>query len=224
MKLNYEKSFFKSAKAVYEITEGLINLSYPLDILKVISSDERIKLVTFSEFSQKTGTLYFKIPSIFGSQEAFHIRKGNKAIIVYNDSLPMNRLRFTLAHEYGHFVMGHTGVNLNKLFTYKDYYRRLAEEYEANSFASCLLFSLHIRYKYKNDFNIEQISSKYQISFQATNIALKIIRRHLHNGLDDYMSVNEVHHPENYLTFLKEKMENKMDYINEFNHVYDLTM
>lgn len=224
MKLNYEKSFFKSAQAVYEITEGLTNFSYPLDILKVISSDKRIKLVTFSEFSQRTGTLYFKIPSIFGSQEAFHIRKGNKAIIVYNDSLPMNRLRFTLAHEYGHFVMQHTGVNLNKLFTYKDYYRRLAEEYEANSFASCLLFPLHIRYKYKNNFNIEQISSKYQISFQATSIAVKIIRRHLHNGLDDYMSVNEIHHPENYLAFLEEKVESEMDFLSEFNNTFDLTV
>lgn len=224
MKLNYEKSFFKSAKAVYETTEGLTNFSYPLDILKVISSDKRIKLVTFSEFSQRTGTLYFKIPSIFGSQEAFHIRKGHNAIIVYNDSLPMNRLRFTLAHEYGHFVMGHTGVNLNKLFTYKDYYRRLAEEYEANSFASCLLFPLHIRYKYKNNFNIEQISSKYQISFQATNIAVKIIRRHLHNGLDDYMSVNEIHHAENYLAFLEEKLESEMDFISEFGHTFDLTI
>lgn len=222
--MNYEKSFFKSAKAVYEITDGLSNLSFPLDILEIISSDARIKLITFTEFSRRTDTLYFKIPSIFGSQEAFHIRKGNKAIIVYNDALPMNRLRFTLAHEYGHFVMGHTGVNLNKLFTYKDYYRRLAEEYEANSFASCLLFPLHIRYKYKNNFNIYQISSKYQMSFQATNIAVKVIRRHLYNGLDDYMSINEINHPENYLTFLEEKMESKMDFLSDFNHLYDLTV
>ncbi|MFW2696946.1 ImmA/IrrE family metallo-endopeptidase, partial [Staphylococcus aureus] len=72
-----------------------------------------------------------------------------------------------------------TGVNLNKTFTYKDYYRRIAEEYEANSFASCLLFPLHIRYKYINNFNIEQISYKYQMSFQAIHIAVKVIRRHI---------------------------------------------
>lgn len=101
--------------------------------------------MTFSEFSQNTGTLYFKIPSIFGSEEAFHIRKGDKAIIVYNDLLPMNRLRFTLAHEYGHFIMGHTGVNLNKTFTYKDYYRRIAEEYEAKLI--CFMFIVSFTYK-----------------------------------------------------------------------------
>ncbi|HDE6520236.1 TPA: ImmA/IrrE family metallo-endopeptidase [Staphylococcus aureus] len=224
MKLNYEKSFFKSAKAVYEITNGLYNLSFPLDIFEIISKDKRIKLVTFSEFSQNTGTLYFKIPSIFGSEEAFHIRKGDKAIIVYNDLLPMNRLRFTLAHEYGHFIMGHTGVNLNKTFTYKDYYRGIAEEYEANSFASCLLFPLHIRYKYINNFNIEQISYKYQMSFQAIHIAVKVIRRHIHNGLNDYMSNNENYHAENYLSFLEEKMESKSDFINEFKYAYDLTI
>ncbi|PCF86003.1 ImmA/IrrE family metallo-endopeptidase [Staphylococcus intermedius] len=224
MKLNYDKSFYKSAKAVYKITEGMTNLSFPVDIIKLISSDERIKMITFSEFSQKTGTLYFKIPSIFGSQEAFHIRKGEKAIIVYNDSLPMNRLRFTLAHEYGHFVMKHMGVNLNKLFTYKDYYRRLAEEYEANSFASCLLFPLHIRYKHSDDFDISQISYKYQMSFQATKIAVKTFKNHLNNGLTNYMSINESYHPENYLTFLEEKMESRLDFISEFNDVYDLTI
>ncbi|MFZ8189629.1 ImmA/IrrE family metallo-endopeptidase, partial [Staphylococcus aureus] len=37
MKLNYEKSFLKSAKAVYEITNGLYNLSFPLDIFEIIS-------------------------------------------------------------------------------------------------------------------------------------------------------------------------------------------
>ncbi|WP_341775613.1 ImmA/IrrE family metallo-endopeptidase [Staphylococcus pasteuri] len=224
MKLNYEKSFYKAATAVYEITNGLSNLSFPLDILNVISQDSRIRLMTFEEFSKTTGTLYFKIPAIFGSEEAFHIRKGDKAFIIYNDSLPMDRLRFTLAHEYAHFIMGHTGVNLNKVFTHKDYYRRLAEEYEANSFASCLLFPLHIRYRHSNNFNISQIAYKYQMSIQATEIAVKVIRRHLFNGLDDYMSTNESYHPENYLNFLKENLDSEMDFINEFNYIYDLTI
>ncbi len=92
MKLNYERSLnlrkqFTRSQMVY------ITLFFPLDIVEIISKDKRIKLVTFSEFSQNTGTLYFKIPSIFGSEEAFHIRKGDKAIIVYNNLLPMNRLR-----------------------------------------------------------------------------------------------------------------------------------
>lgn len=222
MRVNYQKSFYKAAKAVYEISNGLDNLSFPLDILEIISQNRRIKLMTFNEFSNKTHTPHFQISSIFGSEDAFHIRKGNKALIIYNNSLPMNRLRFTLAHEYGHFVMGHTGINLNEHFTYKDFYRRKAEEYEANSFASCLLFPLHIRYKYFNYLNTYKTSEIFQISVQASEIALKVIKTHMDSGLDDYMSSNENLHPKNYLLFLKESLDSHMDYINEFNYIYDL--
>lgn len=76
-------------------------------------------------------------------------------IIVYNDLLFMNCLRFILVYEYGYFIMGYIGVNLNKIFIYKDYYRRIVEEYEVNLFVLCLLFFLYIRYKYINNFNIE---------------------------------------------------------------------
>ncbi|HDE3644079.1 TPA: ImmA/IrrE family metallo-endopeptidase, partial [Staphylococcus aureus] len=75
-----------------------------------------------------------------------------------------------------------------------------------------------------NNFNIEQISYKYQMSFQAIHIAVKVIRRHIHNGLNDYMSNNENYHAENYLSFLEEKMESKSDFINEFKYAYDLTI
>lgn len=222
MRVNYQKSFYKAAKAVYEISNGLDNLSFPLDILEIISQDRRIKLMTFNEFSNKTHTPHFEISSIFGSEDAFHIRKGNKALIIYNNSLPMNRLRFTLAHEYGHFVMGHTGINLNEHFTYKDFYRRKAEEYEANSFASCLLFPLHIRYKYFNCLNTYKTSEIFQISVQASEIALKVIKTHMDSGLDDYMTSNENLHPKNYLLFLKESLDSHIDYTNEFNYIYDL--
>ena len=222
MRVNYQKSFYKAAKAVYEISNGLDNLSFPLDILEIISQDRRIKLMTFNEFSNKTHTPHFEISSIFGSEDAFHIRKGNKALIIYNNSLPMNRLRFTLAHEYVHFVMGHTGINLNEHFTYEDFYRRKAEEYEANSFASCLLFPLHIRYKYFNCLNTYKTSEIFQISVQASEIALKVIKTHMDSGLDDYMSSNENLHPKNYLLFLKESLDSHIDYTNEFNYIYDL--
>ncbi len=224
MKVNYQKSFLNSAKAVYEITNGLTNLSFPLDILKIISLDERVKLMTFAEFSQNTRTLYFQIPIIFGSEEAFHVRSGDKAIIIYNESLPMNRLRFTLAHEYGHFVMGHTGINLNKKFTRNDYYRRKSEEFEANCFASCLLFPLHIRYRYFNYLDMYKVSEMFQISSQASAIAIKVTKQHLYSGLENYMSKNEKYHAENYLFFLEESLEKEMEYFNEFNFTYDLSI
>lgn len=224
MKLNYQKSFLKSAKAVYKVTNGLTNLSFPLDILKIISSDKKVKLMTFAEFSQISRTLYFQIPIIFGSEEAFHVRNGNKAMIIYNESLPMNRLRFTLAHEYGHFVMKHTGVNLNKSFNKNDFYRRKAEEFEANCFASCLLFPLHIRYRYYDYLDMYKVSEMFQITSQASAIAINVTKQHLFYGLEDYMSINEKYHAENYLLFLEESLEREMEFNKGFNYIYDLSI
>lgn len=53
-------------------------------------------------------------------------------------------------------------------------------------------------------------------------IVVKVIRRYIYNGLNDYMLNNENYYVENYLSFLEEKMESKFDFINEFKYVYDL--
>ena len=39
------------------------------------------------------------------------ILKGNKFAIIYNDDVYHRRLRFTLAHEYGHYIMEHDGMS-----------------------------------------------------------------------------------------------------------------
>lgn len=179
--------------------------------------------MTFEEFSKKTGVLYYKIPETFGSYEAFHIRKGSKAIIVYNDAYPENRLRFTLAHEYAHFVMEHEGVNLNRSFTYKDIYRVKLEEYEANTFASCLLFPLHMRYKYLNTLSVNEFSDKFNISKRATQVGLDVIQKHMTSNLEDYMSVYEENHPEDYINYLVEKTESELEFILDYN-VFELSI
>lgn len=45
------------------------------------------------------------------SPDGFALRRGHNYIIVYNDAphIPETRKRFTVAHELGHCVLGHTG-------------------------------------------------------------------------------------------------------------------
>ncbi|UBH07883.1 ImmA/IrrE family metallo-endopeptidase [Macrococcus armenti] len=220
MQIEYQHSFLKAAKEVRKVSEELRIDQYPLDIIKLIEEDEDVQLMTFQKFSKITGTLFYKIPSTFGSSEAFHIRKGDKAFIIYNDMLPINRLRFTLAHEYGHFKMKHTGVNLNEDITYKDYYRIKSEEYEANTFASCLLFPLHIRYKYKDYLSLSEISDLFQISVQAAKIAMDILEEHLRNGLEQIISIYENNHLDNYISYLEEMLWEKKEYARSLSNVY----
>lgn len=208
----------KSAKSVYEITNAFAKAKYPLDIINLIKSDPDVILMKFGEFSRRTGVFYHLIPSTFGSSEAFHIRQADKAIIVYNDLLPINRLRFTLAHEYAHYIMEHEGVNLNQKYTYNDFYRVKLEEYEANTFASCLLFPLHMRYKYYENLSIDKVSSVFHISNDAAKVGIEVIKQHMSNGLENYMSIHEKYHPENYINYLSENVESELDFIMSYQN------
>ena len=61
-------------------------------------------------------------------------------IIIYNDSKPENRIRFTIAHEFGHIVLGHLCETKNEVgrdgLPDTEYFEY---ENEANTFASNLL-------------------------------------------------------------------------------------
>ena len=145
--------------------------------------------------SQIKLTLIFKYPVSLVQKMHFTSEKVTKLLIIYNDSLPMNRLRFTLAHEYGHFVMGHTGINLNEHFTYRTFTEEKLKNMKQTVLHHACCFLLHIRYQYLNCLDINKISKVFQISVQSSEIALKVIKSHMNSGLDNYMSSNENLHP-----------------------------
>ncbi len=73
------------------------------------------------------------------------LREDNKSIIGVNSTDPPNRKRFTIAHEFGHYMM-HQGnaVHIDRTFkvNFRDKSSSLAnniEEIEANAFAAALL-------------------------------------------------------------------------------------
>jgi Zn-dependent peptidase ImmA (M78 family) len=85
-------------------------------------------------------------------------------IIVYNDSHPAVRQRFSIAHEIGHLVLGHKVLteifNLNS----KD-----AREIEANTFAAELLmpFDWLKQDLVSKQYNIKILAEKYWVSEEA---------------------------------------------------------
>lgn len=84
------------------------------------------------------------------------------------------RARFTLAHEIGHYFLGHKGIsrrNSNKaLYTAAS---RIQED-EADIFASYFLVPTALAIVCKN---AEEIAVKFQVSHQAAEIAFERIQR-----------------------------------------------
>lgn len=62
--------------------------------------------------------------------------------------------------------MEHDGMSYKKTPIFQDAQRTHLEEYEANSFASCLLFPLNVRYKYRNVLNEYDVADLFEISYQ----------------------------------------------------------
>ena len=95
---------------------------------------------------------------------------GNQWFIIYDDSLPFERKRFTIAHELGHIVLGHPLV---VGFHARTTGKKLPQtESEANIFASrflapaCVLWGL-------NAHTAAEISHFCKISTEAAGIRAK---------------------------------------------------
>lgn len=79
-------------------------------------------------------------PWAFGDNtDGIQVTHGESATIGYNQDQHRHRQRFTVAHEIGHFMMGHT--NGNSTF---DLDSKKPEEIEANQFAAELLIPLSL--------------------------------------------------------------------------------
>lgn len=118
-----------------------------------------------------------------GERDPFDIKKDNvdaytfwkdgRYLTIYDDTKPINRIRWTLAHEIGHIFLGHLPeLRVEKL---KRNMEEISEEYyellevEANKFASELLTPISLL-KEANITDKEYISSICQVSKDAATI------------------------------------------------------
>lgn len=85
-------------------------------------------------------------------------------IIFYNKKHPKNRLRFSIAHEVGHYMLEH------KYYSVENHYNpKHPFELEANLFASYLLMPSQFMEKevVSNEADINKLALKYAVSLQA---------------------------------------------------------
>lgn len=198
--MNYEENQ-AFMNAVESANQYLIGEVYPVPIKKIIEDDPSVILMTFGELAQKMNISRHELMEFGKSKEAFHIRKGNMKVIAYNSLKQHRRIRFSLAHEYGHVVLNHMGKTLNSEFDGQPIYSR--EEYEADTFAAYLLYPLHKRLEFKSKTSYE-IANTFDISFSAVARSMKTIDRHIQAGLCEYISKYKHRHRDSYINYLRE--------------------
>ncbi|MCK5123524.1 MAG: ImmA/IrrE family metallo-endopeptidase [Candidatus Pacebacteria bacterium] len=91
------------------------------------------------------------------------INSKNKDTIVYNKNHHTHRQRFTVAHELGHWLLGHTSKN--GVSNLED---KRPSEIEANQFAAELLMPIaFLKADIKNIKNVEKLAQMYWVSEEA---------------------------------------------------------
>ena len=71
--------------------------------------------------------------------DGFSVRSGGRYLAFYNGTQPPGRVRFTIAHELGHVLLGHLGDGQHTVYNREPSPADAPEEQAANVFASRLL-------------------------------------------------------------------------------------
>lgn len=134
------------------------------------------KLVKKSNVSLKFGDL--------GEVSGLLVRTGNSATIGVNDQHPRTRQRFTIAHEFAHFLL-HTGISAHYDRDYRVNYRSAEssqatniEEIEANFFAASILMPKKFLdadeaiLALDDDTEVQRLAGRYDVSRHAMSLRL----------------------------------------------------
>lgn len=152
-----EPDYKLATNAAYELLTGYYGKLPVIDvfsILDLIPGGVKTKLYTYTDYAEKMRCTYREFFRKYASSEhGFTIPNfnDNKYIICYNERKDEKTIRFTIAHEIGHIVLGHRVDNA-------------ITDREANCFARNLLcpiqisdsFGVETEQEYVNCFNISE--------------------------------------------------------------------
>lgn len=95
--------------------------------------------------------------------DGIQMMDGEIAIIGYNESKHVHRKRFTVAHELGHMLLGHTSENFDI-----DFESKKPEEIEANQFAAEILMPCEmLKVDLQKIKNPKELAKLYFVSEEA---------------------------------------------------------
>lgn len=115
----------KAARRAKELREA--GADCPLQILKKL---QNVAAVSFADASSRYGIERETLINLFDieNQDAITMFRSGSYLVIYNQELPCKTIRYAVARELGHIVMGHDGSRPEDV--------RMAE---ACHFAECFL-------------------------------------------------------------------------------------
>lgn len=107
--------YSKATNAAYELLynyQGKLPVVDVFSLIDLITPNKRVKVCTYSQMAQKFECSFKDFLKYYASSEhGFTIKCGECYFICFNELKDEKTIRFTIAHEIGHIVLGHTEDN-----------------------------------------------------------------------------------------------------------------
>lgn len=191
------KTTFKNAnyslaqKTAYEVIKNLEIKVLPINLANVISKYKNLNIQTYNEFANALNISLERTIHLLQSEDGalWFDSDTNNYVILYNTNIfNKARIRFTIAHELGHFFLKHAEETnktiISRYLLPRDEYDRM--EKEANYFAKRFLApipAIDDFLKYKPKINTYDISMIFDISNAASKNVIKNLYSQSRNGV-----------------------------------------
>ncbi|WP_241771394.1 ImmA/IrrE family metallo-endopeptidase [Priestia megaterium] len=193
MMISKTPNFRKAEQAAFQLLKINNVQELPVKVKKLSNHFSNLRIKSYSWFAKKRNMTLEEVCEFANSDEGccWYKKSTNKYVILYNDTVEnVGRIRWTIAHELGHFMLKHNEMSNKSVYARNSLTQEEYEvfEKEANCFARNLLAPPQIVYELRPE-NPHILSDLFNISFEAaTNVFI-----FFNNGLERGISYSKNH-------------------------------
>lgn len=174
-------NWHNSRQQAYEVLKRHNIQDFPINILEIISTYKDIKVLTYDQFALKQKLSVDEVIQINSSEDGsihYHANK-EKYMIIYNDKVKSpERIYWTLAHEFGHYILNHHKETNRSMLSRNDMSEEEYDlyEFEADFFARYLINPPSI-IKEWHTIDIQRVVSFFKVSYKAAKNSVSYLQR-----------------------------------------------
>lgn len=180
-------NFKKAEYAAYNLLEQNKVTTLPIKVKSLVKHIPNLKIKTYSWYASTHNLTIEETCEHFESDEGccWYRKSKGSYVIFYNDRIEnKGRVRWTIAHEIGHFILKHNEITNKTIFNRNSL---TSDEYdvfekEANCFARNLLAPQSLMYELRPT-NPNVVSDIFNISLEAAKNVLDFFNNGLKKGI-----------------------------------------
>lgn len=181
-------NFAKAKNSAYAVLKNANVEVFPVPLFDIIKQIKCLKVYTYKEMADLVGISEYDVAKkmALSDEGAISTYGKNKILILYNSNVSeklIERIRFTLAHELGHFFMGHPFSTKNSVLSRNNITEQEDKifETEADFFAKELLAPSFLVSKI-TPLEVREVSKSFEISNQSSTYAINKVLTSMKKG------------------------------------------